>query len=160
MTKHMDLLETAGDTLMSLIAEAGGEKSDYFAHMFTPYPNHTFRTIMYPFREEKDIPKGAFLEDGRSRFTCHEIQKLSQLCDWFLAISTPAHQDSGFLTLLQTFGFTGLELELDGVWYSVPPTPGTLVINVGEQLAAMSNNRFKATIHRVLDIGKDRWVLV
>ncbi len=64
--------------------------------------------------------------------------------------------DSGFLTLLQTFGFVGLELELDGVWYAVPPKKGTLVINVGEQLAAMSNNRFKATIHRVLDIGKDR----
>jgi isopenicillin N synthase-like dioxygenase len=31
-----------------------------------------------------------------------------------------------------------------------------LVVNVGEQLAAMSNERFKATIHRVLDIGKDR----
>lgn len=74
----------------------------------------------------------------------------------FLAISTPAHQDSGFLTLLQTFGFSGLELQLDDVWYSVPCPKGMLVVNVGEQLAAMSNNRFKATIHRVLDIGQDR----
>ena len=40
-----------------------------------------------------------------------------------------------------------------------PERGGTLVINVGEQLSAMSNNRFKATIHRVLDIGKDRYDL-
>ena len=40
-----------------------------------------------------------------------------------------------------------------------PERGGTLVINVGEQLSAMSNNRFKATIHRVLDIGKDRYGL-
>ncbi len=58
--------------------------------------------------------------------------------------------------MLQTFGYSGLELELDGVWYSVPCPKGMLVVNVGEQLAAMSNNRFKATIHRVLDIGQDR----
>ena len=76
----------------------------------------------------------------------------------FLAISTPAHQDSGFLTLLQTFEYAGLELELDGSWYSVPCPKGMLVVNVGEQLSAMSNNRFKATIHRVLDIGQDRYV--
>ena len=37
---------------------------------------------------------------------------------------------------------------------------GLLVVNVGEQLSAMSNNRFKATIHRVLDIGQDRYVLI
>ena len=61
------------------------------------------------------------------------------------------------MTLLQTFENPGLELELDGIWYTVPCPKGMLVVNVGEQLAAMSNNRFKATIHRVLDIGKDRF---
>ena len=39
-----------------------------------------------------------------------------------------------------------------------PKPGGTLIVNVGEQLSAMSNDRFKATIHRVLDIGKDRYV--
>ena len=66
MEKHKNLLEDAGNTLMSLIAEAGGEKTDFFAHMFKPHPHHTYRTIMYPYRDEKDIPKGAFLQDGRS----------------------------------------------------------------------------------------------
>ena len=138
---HYGVLDRAAYTMMQLIAEAGDENSDYFAKTFEPYANNTYRLIMYPNREVKDIPKGAFLSDGRT-------------------MSTPPHQDSGFLTLLQTFGFPGLELELDGVWYSVPCPKGMLVVNVGEQLSAMSNNRFKATIHRVLDIGQDRYVLM
>ena len=136
---HYGVLDRAAYTMMQLIAEAGDENSDYFAKTFEPYANNTYRLIMYPNREVKDIPKGAFLSDGRT-------------------MSTPPHQDSGFLTLLQTFGFPGLELELDGVWYSVPCPKGMLVVNVGEQLSAMSNNRFKATIHRVLDIGQDRYM--
>ncbi len=75
---------------------------------------------------------------------------------FFLVISTPAHQDSGFLTLLQTFGYPGLEIEVDGTWYQVPSRTGTLVVNLGEQVTAMSNGRFKATIHRVIDVGEDR----
>jgi len=38
-----------------------------------------------------------------------------------------------------------------------PKPGGTLIVNMGEQLSVMSNKRFKATIHRVLDIGRDRY---
>ena len=75
-------------------------------------------------------------------------------------ISTPAHQDTTVLTLLQTYGYPGLEIQLEDEWLSVPPTlPDVLVVNVGEQLAEMSNGRFKATTHRVLDIGGERFSL-
>ena len=77
---------------------------------------------------------------------------------FFPVISTPAHQDSGYLTILNTFGYPGLELKVDETWYSVPvQEPGTLVVNLGEQMTNMSNGRFKATIHRVIDIGRDRY---
>ena len=71
-------------------------------------------------------------------------------------MSTPPHQDSGFLTLLQTFDFEGLEIQLEGEWYKVPVRKNTLVVNLGENFTEMSNGRFKATIHRVMDIGKER----
>ncbi len=73
-------------------------------------------------------------------------------------ISTGAHQDSGLLTILQVFGGPGLELELDGTWYRVEAKPDTLVVNLGEQMTDMSNGWLKATIHRVVDIGKERYV--
>lgn len=142
MYHHREILRKVADNLMSLIAEAGGESRDFFEDMFNPWPLHTLRTIMYPVRKN-NIPDGAYLPDGR-------------------IVSTPAHQDSGFLTLLQTFGLPGLEIQLDNEWFSVqvpqfPKLGGTLIVNVGEQLSAMSNERFKATIHRVLDIGRDRF---
>ena len=85
-----------------------------------------------------------------------------QILSFFLihppVISTPEHQDSGFLTLLQTFDYPGLEILVDSVWYSVPPAKDSLVVNLGEQMTNMSNGRFKATIHRVIDTGADRFV--
>ena len=49
-------------------------------------------------------------------------------------ISTGAHADSGFLTILETFGQAGLELQIEGEWRPIPPCPGLLVVNIGEQL--------------------------
>jgi len=131
-------LSTVADTLMEMIAEAGGERKDYFHPMFragTPLSTH--RIIRYPVRSEGDTPPHAVLEDGR-------------------IISTGAHADSGFLTILETFGQPGLELQINGAWRPVPPSPNLLIVNIGEQLARMSCGKFKATIHRVVDIGRDR----
>ena len=75
----------------------------------------------------------------------------------FAVILCPAHADSGGITLLQTFGYSGLELMLNDRWYRVPVIEDCLVVNVGEYMSRMSNNRFKATIHRVMDIGQDRY---
>ena len=55
-------------------------------------------------------------------------------------ISTGAHVDSGFLTLLETFGQPGLELELDGEWRSVLVSQNLLVVNIGEQLGKGFSN--------------------
>ena len=66
----------------------------------------------------ENIPAAARLPDGR-------------------VISTGAHADSGFLTLLETFGQPGLELLLDGVWRPVPPSPNLIIVNIGEQLGKL-----------------------
>ncbi len=72
-------------------------------------------------------------------------------------ISTGAHQDSGLLTLLQVFGSPGLELQHGGQWYRVEARPDTLVVNLGEQMTDMSNGLLRATVHRVVDIGRERF---
>ena len=65
MYGHRKMLQETASMIMSLIAEAGGEKSDYFAPMFANHPMHTFRPIRYP-KRVGNIPKNAYLEDGRS----------------------------------------------------------------------------------------------
>ncbi|MFN9897992.1 MAG: 2OG-Fe(II) oxygenase family protein, partial [bacterium] len=46
---------------------------------------------------------------------------------------------------------------MDGGYKSVLPVHNTLVMNIGETLSKISGHRFKATRHRVLDIGCERY---
>ena len=57
----------AADLIFSLVAEAGGEASNYFDDLFSAYPAHTLRTIRYPKRVTQ-IPEAAYLPSGKSGF--------------------------------------------------------------------------------------------
>lgn len=61
------------------------------------------------------------------------------------------HKDSGFLTfLLQGTPHHGLEVQnKTGTWIPAPPLPGTLVINIGRSLEALTKGICTATTHRV-----------
>ena len=61
MNKYTKLLTKAADEILSMIAEAGNADRNYFQHLFKPYPNSTYRFIMYPKRNMENIPKEAFL---------------------------------------------------------------------------------------------------
>ena len=61
------------------------------------------------------------------------------------------HKDSCFLTfLMQGTPHTGLEVQNKaGTWLPVKPIPGTLVINIGRALEAITGAVCTATTHRV-----------
>ncbi len=65
MYRHRQILQNVADNLMSMIAESGGEPSNFFSDMFSTRPLHTLRTIKYPVRKD-NIPEEAYLPDGRS----------------------------------------------------------------------------------------------
>jgi isopenicillin N synthase-like dioxygenase len=62
-----------------------------------------------------------------------------------------AHKDGSFLTfLLQATSHTGLEIQnKNGDWIKATPIPGTLVINIGRSLQALTGGVCTATTHRV-----------
>lgn len=60
------------------------------------------------------------------------------------------HTDAGALTLLLQDDQPGLEVCRDGQWHLVEPTPGALVINVGDMTQVWSNDRYRAALHRVV----------
>ena len=75
-----------------------------------------------------------------------------------MKFTTPIHTDSGFLTLLSTFNFPGLQVNVGYDTYkSVKPRPNSIVVNIGDMLSRITNYTLKATKHRVMDIGKDRY---
>lgn len=64
-----------------------------------------------------------------------------------------AHSDYGSLTiLLPQPGSGGLEIFTpDGQWQAVPPIPDAFVINIGDLMARWTNDRWKSTLHRVVN---------
>ena len=68
------------------------------------------------------------------------------------------HTDSGFVTLLAQDGVAGLQARAqDGRWTDVPPLEGTLVVNFGQVLEQWSAGRIRATEHRVIGRGLERF---
>ena len=69
-----------------------------------------------------------------------------------------AHSDYEAFAMLWQDGVAGLEIEThDNLWKQVEPIEGTLVINIGDLMARWTNDRFKATRHRVINTsGKER----
>jgi isopenicillin N synthase-like dioxygenase len=69
-----------------------------------------------------------------------------------------AHVDSGFMTLLAQDGVGGLQAQhLDGTWIDVPPEEGTLAVNFGKVLERWTSGAIRATVHRVLGSGTERY---
>ncbi|MGX9576946.1 2-oxoglutarate and iron-dependent oxygenase domain-containing protein [Mesorhizobium sp. f-mel] len=61
------------------------------------------------------------------------------------------HTDGGFFTLLlqEELPTPSLQGWFHGRWAPVPSLPDSLVVNLGDMLQALSDNRFKSTPHRV-----------
>jgi isopenicillin N synthase-like dioxygenase len=69
-----------------------------------------------------------------------------------------AHVDSGFMTLLAQDGVEGLQAQhLDGSWIDVPPQENTLAVNFGKVLELWTGGLIRATLHRVLGMGRERY---
>lgn len=64
-----------------------------------------------------------------------------------------AHTDWECFTILwQEPGIQALQvLNSNQEWIDAPPTPGTMVINLGDQLARWTNGVFKSTVHRAIN---------
>lgn len=74
------------------------------------------------------------------------------------AVRAAAHGDINLITLLMGASAAGLEVQTkDGEWIPVTALPEQLVVNVGDMLERLTNNKLRSTIHRVVNPPKEDW---
>ncbi|XP_020205023.1 1-aminocyclopropane-1-carboxylate oxidase homolog 1 [Cajanus cajan] len=67
-----------------------------------------------------------------------------------LTMGNSKHTDNDFITILLQDQIGGLQLLHDNQWVDVTPIHGALVVNIGDLLQLLSNDKFVSVQHRVL----------
>ncbi|XP_021817929.1 1-aminocyclopropane-1-carboxylate oxidase homolog 1-like [Prunus avium] len=67
-----------------------------------------------------------------------------------LTLGASKHADNDFITVLLQDHIGGLQVLHQNKWIDVLPVPGALVVNIGDLLQLISNDRFRSVEHRVL----------
>ncbi|TYP75138.1 isopenicillin N synthase-like dioxygenase [Aquimarina intermedia] len=123
------MLEKTGIYVLRALAIYIGLDEFYFDH-WASNGNSILRPIHYPPITEE--PKGA--------------------------VRAGAHGDINLITLLMGASTGGLQVQRkDGEWIDAVPEEDELVINVGDMLERLTNNKLRSTIHRVVNPPKEEW---
>ncbi|WP_291870772.1 2-oxoglutarate and iron-dependent oxygenase domain-containing protein [Maribacter sp.] len=74
------------------------------------------------------------------------------------AVRAAAHGDINLITLLMGAHGKGLQVQNhEGDWVDAIARPDQLMINVGDMLSRLTNNKLKSTIHQVVNPPKELW---
>lgn len=74
------------------------------------------------------------------------------------AVRAGQHEDINLITLLMGASAAGLEvLDKQGNWVAITALPNQLVVNVGDMLQRLTNNKLRSTTHRVVNPPKEEW---
>src|SRR5580704_11524183 len=74
------------------------------------------------------------------------------------AIRAEQHEDINLITLLVGASADGLEiLSKQNEWVPVTSLPDQIVVNVGDMLQRLTNNKLKSTTHRVVNPPREKW---
>lgn len=145
VTGYYRAVERVAGTLMRSLARGLGLRPDYFDESFRRGLS-TLRLIRYPPRDPVEL---AVVQDPAVWVEFEGTRRH--------LVGAP-HTDSGFVTLLAQDGVPGLQARSrEGQWIDVPPLEGTLVVNFGQVLEQWSAGRIRATEHRVLGSGRERF---
>lgn len=98
----------------------------------------------------------AYLKDGNSILRpIHYPPIMSEPKD---AVRAAAHGDINLITLLMGAQGKGLQVKNnDGDWLDAIAEPDELMINVGDMLSRLTNNKLKSTIHQVVNPPREMW---
>lgn len=139
--RHYRELEALGRLMMRSFARYLELGEDYFEPYFGG-GSSTLRFLHAPPRP--DLTWEAVDERWRAEIGGRRVR-----------LQTPAHRDSGVLTLLWQPGALQAQ-DPEGDWLDSPRVPRSLNVNFGDSLEFWTGGRLPATPHRVLATDQDR----
>jgi isopenicillin N synthase-like dioxygenase len=130
---YISACESLGQKILALIALSLDLPLRHFVDSTCKQPLCLFRTFHYP----PPVTLAAAFQDP-------ELWGVGE------------HTDYGLLTLLKQDEVGGLQVRnRAGAWVAAPPMPGTLVVNIGDMLEAMTQGLYRSTPHRVRNPSPD-----
>lgn len=120
-------------------------------------------SLMTAFEEHFALPSGYFTDKFQNslstlRLLHYPVADHAQDHPDVIQFLTPEHTDSGVLSLLLQDEIGGLQvLAPDDTWVDVTPTPGALVMNIGNLLHFWTDGELRSTTHRVLITPHERY---
>ena len=74
------------------------------------------------------------------------------------AVRAEQHEDINLITLLVGASAEGLQLlNRPKEWLDITAPEGCIVVNVGDMLQRLTNNKLKSTTHRVVNPPREKW---
>ncbi|MEM7253274.1 MAG: 2-oxoglutarate and iron-dependent oxygenase domain-containing protein [Pseudomonadota bacterium] len=130
--QYFDTLNALGQKMLPVFAVALEMPPNAFDALFSEINHATLRMLHYPPTSPSDN-----------------------------AFGQGPHTDNSFMTILARSEVPGLGVRLpNDEWVTPPIVPGTFLVNLGNIMRRMSNNRFKSTPHGVVVEGsQDRYSL-
>lgn len=127
--KAFQLLEKTGSTLLQAIA-LYLELDQHYFDKYVMSGNSILRPIHYP-----------------------PIKK-----EPYNALRAAPHGDINLITLLMGAHGKGLQVQTrDNKWIDAIATEGQLIVNLGDMMARLTNNRLKSTPHQVVNPPRESW---
>lgn len=97
-----------------------------------------------------------YVEKGNSILRCIHYPPITQ--EPKTAIRAEQHEDINLITLLVGASADGLQiLTKQGDWVAVTSLPDQIVVNVGDMLQRLTNNKLRSTTHRVVNPAREHW---
>lgn len=97
-----------------------------------------------------------FIKNGNSIIRCIHYPPITH--EPASAIRAEQHEDINLITLLVGASADGLQvLNKKNEWIDAIAAPDQIVVNVGDMLQRLTNNKLKSTTHRVVNPPREKW---